>query len=373
MSNSSLHVGQPNLGDLNVFYKLVAEIMERRWLTNNGEVVQEFEKRLCDYLGVKHCIPVCNGTVGLQIVYQGLELQGDVITTPYTFVATPHSLCWEHLQPVFVDIDPATHNLDPKAVEAAITPETSAILGVHVWGRPCAPEALQEIADHHGIPLIFDAAHAFGCAHNGRMIGNFGNCEVFSFHATKFFNTFEGGAIATNDDELASRIRLLKNFGFSGMDNVIFLGTNGKLSEVHAAMGLACFEVIDELLSNNRRNYLQYREHLTKLSGVRFLDYDDVEKCNYQYVAIEIDKRKFPVDRDTLLSHLHDSGIIARRYFYPGCHRMEPYATQYPDLRNTLQITNDLCSKVLILPAGASLEPEDINRVCKKIESFSRS
>jgi dTDP-4-amino-4,6-dideoxygalactose transaminase len=276
---------------------------------------------------------------------------------------------WEGLEPVFVDIDPVTHLMDPAKVEALITPRTSAILGVHAWGRACYPESLQEIADRHGLQLYFDAAHAFGCSHSGKKIGNFGRCEVFSFHATKFFNTFEGGAIATNDDELAAKMRLMINFGFTGVDSVVHLGTNGKMSEIHAAMGLACFESLDEIVRTNKAHYDHYRERLSKLPGIRFIDYDDMEESNHQYIAIEIDADKAGCSRDELMYKLHDQKIMVRRYFYPGCHKMEPYLSLYPRLNNQLPITDALCQKVMILPNGTGVRPEDVDNVCEAIET----
>ncbi|MGB2403333.1 MAG: DegT/DnrJ/EryC1/StrS family aminotransferase [Akkermansiaceae bacterium] len=368
-TTEELLVGRPNLGNHDIFLSKTEEILKRRWLTNNGRNVQDLEKKLCSYLGVRHCIPVCNATVGLQLCVHAFGLTGEVVTTPYTFVATAHALQWEGIRPVFADIELSTHNLDPQAVEAAITAHTTAILGVHVWGRPCVPEALQEIADRHKIPLMFDAAHAFGCSHNGRMIGNFGNCEVFSFHATKFFNTFEGGAIATNDDDLAAKIRLMKNFGFSGMDNVVHLGTNAKMSEIHAAMGLACYDVIDNILTTNKAHYNHYRKRLSSLPGIRFCNYDDVEKSNYQYIVIEIDNDDCAIGRDSLMNHLHASGVMARRYFYPGCHNMEPYMSLYSDKQKKVPMTDKLTSRTLILPTGTALTADDVDRVCDCIEA----
>jgi dTDP-4-amino-4,6-dideoxygalactose transaminase len=344
-------------------------IFERRWFTNNGQVVKELEARLCAYLGVRHCIPVCNATIGLQVACHALDLTGEVLVPAFTFVATPHSVHWEGLKPVFVDIDPMTHLMDPAKVEAAITPQTSAILGVHAWGRACNPEALQTIADKHGLKLYFDAAHAFACGHAGKMIGHFGNCEVFSFHATKFFNSFEGGAIATNDDALAERIRLMINFGFKGMDTVIHLGTNGKMSEVHAAMGLACMETLDHILATNKRHYDHYRARLSTLPGITFHNYDDVERSNFQYVAIEIDQDAAGISRDELMYALHKQEIMVRRYFYPGCHRMEPYATQYPQPEGSLPETDRLCQRVMILPTGTGITPNDVDLVCDAIQA----
>ena len=359
-----LLVGRPNLGNRDCFQRHLEGIFDRRWFTNNGQVVRELEARLCGYLGVRHCIPVCNATVGLQVACQAMDLAGEVIVPAYTFVATPHSLQWEGIKPVFADIDPSTHLLDPRSVRERITPRTSAILGVHLWGRACLPEQLGQIADEHGLQLYFDAAHAFGCAHAGRMIGSFGRCEVFSFHATKFFNTFEGGAITTNDDQLAERIRLMINFGFVGMDTVVHLGTNGKMSEIHAAMGLACFESLDEIVAANRRNLDQYRRELNGLRGVQLHDYDDLERCNFQYVVVEIDPTAAGKDRDELMARLHAERIIARRYFHPGCHRMEPYATLYPDQADSLPITDRVCSRVLVLPTGTAVSPTEISWVC---------
>ncbi|MCB1092541.1 MAG: aminotransferase class I/II-fold pyridoxal phosphate-dependent enzyme [Verrucomicrobiae bacterium] len=364
-----LVVGRPNIGCRIYFNELVDGIFARRWFSNNGQLVKELEQRLCDYLGVKHCIPVCNATIGLQVVCHALGLKGEVLVPAFTFVATPHSVHWEGLEPVFVDIDPTTHLMDPEKAEALITPRTSAILGVHAWGRACEPERLQDLADRHGLELYFDAAHAFGCKHNRLMIGNFGRCEVFSFHATKFFNTFEGGAIATNDDELAARMRLMINFGFTGLDSVVHLGTNGKMSEIHAAMGLSCFEALDDIVATNRGHFNRYRARLSDLPGVSFRDYDDVQKTNYQYVTIEIDGETSGVTRDDVMHALHSRQIMVRRYFYPGCHRMEPYASLYPRLASQLPITDSVCERVLVLPTGTGISTEDVDRVCDAIEA----
>ena len=234
-----LHVGRPNISNREKFLASVARVLDNQWLTNNGPLVQEFEQRIADQLGVKHCVAMCNGTIALEIAIRALGLTGEVIVPSWTFVATAHALYWQGITPIFADIDSATHNLDPAAVRRMITPRTSGIIGVHLWGRAAPVDELQAIANEYGLKLMFDAAHAFGSSYQGQSIGQFGACEVFSFHATKSFNTMEGGAVTTNDDELAEAMRLMRNFGFKGYDNVIHPGTNGKMIEVCAAMGLA--------------------------------------------------------------------------------------------------------------------------------------
>lgn len=254
-----LHVGRPNIGNRERFLERAGQMLDRLWLTNHGPLVQEFEKRIADYVGVKHCICVCNATIGLELAIRAVGLRGEVIVPSYTFIATAHALQWQEITPVFADMDPATHNLDPARIERHITPRTTGILATHVWGRPCPVEALTEIAARRGLKLMFDAAHAFRMLAPGRMVGGFGSVEVFSFHATKFLNSLEGGAIMTNDDALATRIRLMTNFGFSDYDKVIHLGTNGKMTEACAAMGLTNLECIDDLVAVNRRNQEAYR------------------------------------------------------------------------------------------------------------------
>ena len=362
-------VGRPNVGNTQLFRQLVEKIIERRWFTNYGEVVQELERKLEAYLGVKHCIAVCNATLGLQVVCHALELKGEAVSPAFTFVATPHSLKWEGVQPVFADVDTVTHLLDPDSVRRSITSKTTAILGVHLWGRACHPTTLSAIAEEYGLELYFDAAHAFGCTHHGVKIGSFGRCEVFSFHATKFFNTFEGGAIATNDEALAERIRLMINFGFKGQDKVISLGANGKMSEIHAAMGLACLDQIDRLMQRNQIVYQRYKEHLSNIPGVRFMDYDDVELSNAQYIVIEVNEAETGVSRDQVLMRLHEENIIARRYFYPGCHLMEPYVSELRENPPNLPGTVEISSKILILPGGSSLEEEDVDFICDLFKS----
>jgi len=320
-----LYVGRPNIGNRERLLERINDLLDRRWLTNNGPYLHEFERCLADMVGVKHCIAICNGTVALEIVIRALGLTGEVIVPAFTFIATAHALRWQEITPVFCDIDPCTHNINPHKIEDMITPLTSGIIGVHVWGRPCDIESLAEIARRHKLKLLFDAAHAFGCSYRGRMIGNFGNAEVFSFHATKFVNTFEGGAVATNDDDLAAEIRLMKNFGFTWYDKVDYIGTNGKMNEVSAAMGLTSLESMDEFIAVNYRNYKQYQSELEGIPGIQLIKFDETERCNYQYIVLKIDEHIAGLSRDQFVEILHAENVLARRYFYPGCHRMEPY------------------------------------------------
>jgi dTDP-4-amino-4,6-dideoxygalactose transaminase len=338
-------------------------MLDRQWLSNNGPLVQEFEKRIAEYVGVKHAIAVCNGTVALELAAKALDLKGEVIIPSYTFVATAHALQWQGIRPVFADINQATHNLDPAAVEVRITGQTSAIVGVHLWGRPCPVESLQELADRHRLALMFDASHAFGCSHKGRMIGNFGACEVFSFHATKFLNSFEGGAITTNCDNLAVRLRKMKNFGFEGYDNVSTLGTNGKMPEICAAMGLTGLDSIADFIANNRRNYDAYRESLKGMPGIELMPYDPEEAGNFQYIIVEL-ADDLCSRRDEVVDALHSGGVLARKYFWPGCHRMMPYRELYPEEHRHLGQTERVAARVIVLPTGMSVETADIERIC---------
>jgi len=365
--SDKLYVGRPNVGNRERFLERVNDILDRKWLTNAGQYVQEFEQKLADYLQVKHCIAICNATIALEITSRALGLTGEVIVPSFTFIATAHSLQWQEITPVFCDLDQRTHTLDPACVSRMITPRTSGIIGVHTWGRSCDIEGLVAIAARHNLKLMFDAAHAFGCSHRGKMIGGFGDAEIFSFHATKFFNTLEGGAVATNNDELAAKIRLMKNFGFAGFDNVIYIGTNGKMNEVSAAMGLTSLESLDEFIALNHRNYRQYQQELSGLPGIRLISYKENEKHNYQYVVLEIDEAITGVSRDRIIQILHAENVIARRYFYPGCHRMEPYRSFFPHASMLLPETERLTQRVMLLPTGTAVGAEEISGICSII------
>jgi dTDP-4-amino-4,6-dideoxygalactose transaminase len=361
-----LHVGRPNIGNREEFLEYVNDIFERRWLTNNGPLVEQLETQIAERLGVKYCVAMCNGTAALEIAIRAVDLTGEVIVPSYTFIATAHALFWQGITPVFADIGPATHTLDPEAVRSMITPRTTGILATHLWGAACDVEALQTIADAHGLKLIFDAAHAFLSSHGNRMIGGFGEAEVFSFHATKFFNTFEGGAVTTNDDDLANTMRLMRNFGFAGLDNVIHPGTNGKMTEICAAMGLVNLNLVNEVIEANRTNYDAYCKALNPIEGLSVLRIDGRGQSNYQYVVLEVDPG-FPVTRDGIVEALHAENILARRYFWPGCHQMKPYRELYPHAGLVLPNTQAVADRVIILPTGTTLPadaPETIRDVC---------
>lgn len=363
-----LHVGRPNIGDRTRLLQRINNILDERWLTNGGPFVQELELRIADLVGVKHCIAICNATVALEIAIRALGLSGEVIVPSFTFVATAHALQWQEITPVFCDIDPLTHNIDPRRIEELITPRTTGIIAVHLWGRACNVEQLQEIAERRNLKLLFDAAHAFGCSYKGQTIGGFGLAEVLSFHATKFLNTLEGGAVLTNDDQVAQNVRLMKNFGFTYYDRSDCIGTNGKMNEVSASVGLTNLESMHDFIETNARNYQQYSKELAGLPGISLMNYDANEKCNYQYIVMEIDEAETSVTRDELLEILHAENVLARRYFYPGCHRMKPYRSRYPGAGLTLPVTEHVADRVVQLPTGTAVGSDEISKIGELIK-----
>ncbi len=362
--SEKLHIGRPNPGNFKHLIERLTDIFERCWFTNNGIYVQELENKIAAMVGAKHCIAMCNGTLALEIAIRAAGLTGEVIVPSFTFIATAHALQWQGITPVFCDIDPTTHNIDPYRLKKIITPHTTGIIGVHTWGRPCDVDALVDFSQRHHLKLLFDAAHAFACSYHGKMIGQFGDAEIFSFHATKFFNTFEGGAVTTNNDAMAAQIRLMNNFGFQGYDRVISVGTNGKMNEISAAMGLTSFENIEDYINVNYRNYRQYQSELKEVQGILLIDYDENQKCNYQYIVCEIDENITKINRDQLIEILHAENVLARRYFFPGCHKMEPYRSLFPDAGKNLFCTEQLIKKVLTLPTGMAIGQNEIHKIC---------
>ncbi len=348
----TLHVGRPNIGNRVSLMRRLNDILDRRWLSNDGTYVRALEYNIAEMVGVRHCIAVCNATVGLQVAMKAAGVTGQVIVPAWTHIATAHALTWIGLEPVFVDVTP-WHNIDTARVQEAITARTGAILGVHLWGRPCWTEQLERIASCHEFPLLFDAAHAFGCSESGRMIGGFGDAGVFSFHATKFVNGFEGGVICTNDDGLAERARAMINFGYQDGE-IQHMGTNAKMSEPSAAMALTSMESMGEFVAINRCNYHEYRR---QLPGVTFVEFDESESNNYQYVVIELP------DRDKVMEALHAENVLAKRYFWPGLHRERPYNTGA-----TLPETERLAACTLVLPTGTAIGVAEITRVCDIIK-----
>lgn len=363
-----LHVGEPNLGDEEAFFQRVRDLLQRRWFTNDGPYVQEFERRVREVVGTKHCVAVTNGTTGLEILLKALDISGEVIVPSFTFIASAHVLSWLGIKPIFCDIDPDTHNIDPNSLDELITDSTTAIMGVHVWGRPCEIDQLNEIARRRSVKLIFDAAHAFGASFHGTCLGNFGEAEVFSFHATKHVNSLEGGVIATNNDELAERCRLMRNFGFSGYDNVVDLGINGKMNEISAAMGISTLEVRSEILDHNLSIYKAYLSKLEGVEGLSIVQYDSFNDPNYHYIVIEIDEAVTGVSRDDLYKILHAENVLARRYFYPGCHRMEPYASNPMYAEESLPHTEFISERVLVLPTGTAITTIDVEKLCELLD-----
>lgn len=357
-----LHVGRPNIGDRQAFLQRVNKILDNQWLTNNGPMAVELEQRIAEYLGAKHCVAMCNGTVALEIAIRALGLEGEVIVPSWTFVATAHALYWQGITPVFADIDPLTHNLAPDAVRRMITPRTTGIIGVHLWGRAAPIDELQAIADEHGLKLMFDAAHAFGSTYKGQTIGSFGACEVFSFHATKSFNTFEGGAVVTNDDTLAETMRLMRNFGFAGYDNVIHPGTNGKMIEVCAAMGLTNLESHADVVNSNTRNHAAYGAALANVPDISLLSYAPHERNSHHYVVIEVGEN-CPATRDQIVTALHAENILARKYFWPGVHKMRPYRDLFPHAGLMLPQTERIAERVIVLPNGTALPDQAIQTI----------
>lgn len=354
----ALHVGRPNIGDKQAILKRISDILDRRWLTNDGPCVRELEERIAERVGVKNCVAICNGTVALELLLKALGLQGEIIVPSFTFVATAHCVSWLGHQPVFADVNPYTHSLDPAHVEKLITPKTTGIIGVHLWGIPCDVKGLTAVARAHNLRLIFDAAHAFGCSHEGKPIGGHGDAEVYSFHATKFFNTFEGGAIVTNDSNLAQECRRLRNFGFEGFDNVTRIGTNGKMTEVCAAMGLESLASLDRFIATNRANWSAYEAELRDVPGIRLLDYSSPDSRNYQYVVLNVEPTGAGLSRDELAAVLTAENVLARRYFTPGSHRMVAYREEHGRLK--LPVTELLSQQVLCLPTGTAISESDI-------------
>ncbi len=358
-----LHVGRPNIGDREVLLRRIGDLLDRRWLTNDGPLVHELEETVAESHGVAGAVAVCNATLGLQLLARGLGLAGEILMPAFTFVATAHAIMWQGAQPEFVDIRRSDHNIDVAAVKAAITERTGGIVGVHLWGRPCAVKDLTVLAAAHGLPLVFDAAHALGVRGPDGAVGGGGRAEVLSLHATKFVNSFEGGLVVGNDHALLDEIRSLRNFGFADYDTVTAIGTNAKMPEVCAAMGLTSLEAAPAFAAANLRNFEAYRDCLGDRPGLRLLEYDPDGTWNFQYVVVEVDPATTGIERDAIVAALHAENVLARRYFFPGCHRHAPYVLSRREW--DLPVTDDVAARVVVLPTGTSIGPDDCLTVGK--------
>ena len=358
-----IFVTQPSLPPLDEFVKYLEDIWKTKCLTNEGKYHQEFEINLCDYLGVEYNSIFANGTLALMTALQVLRVTGEVITTPYSFVATTHALHWNGIKPIFCDIEPITMNLDPKKIEAAITPQTTAILPVHIYGNPCNVDEIQKIADIYGLKVIYDAAHAFGVEVNGNSILNCGDLSVLSFHATKVITTFEGGAIVCHDEIMKKRIDFLKNFGYSDEITVVGQGINGKMNEVQAAMGLLQLKYIDSAREKSQKIVCLYREMMEEVKGIRYLNDFEGVKHNYSYFPIFIDEREYRKSRDEVYEELKANKIFARRYFYPLISQFSAYKGLPSASVSNLPVADRLSNEILCLPIYPDLDHNDVERV----------
>lgn len=366
MSDKPIYVTRPYLPPLEEFIPYLEQIWENKRITNNGPYHQQLEKALCEYLGVDHLALFTNGTIALVTALQALRITGEVITTPYSFVATAHSLLWNGIKPVFVDIDPATCNLNPEKIEAAITPQTTAILPVHCYGNPCDVERIERIADTYGLKVIYDGAHAFGVKYKGESLFKHGDLSVLSFHATKVFNTFEGGAIVCPDAKTKQRIDYLKNFGFADEVTVVAPGINGKMNEISAAFGLLQLNHIDEALERRKAIEARYREALADATGVSLLSMPPDTEGNASYVPIFINS-DYPLDRDTLYQKMKTAGINGRRYFYPLISDMPMYRGLPSAKTEKLPAATSIANRVVCLPIYPGLTNEQIDSVVTAI------
>jgi len=362
LNKKPIYVTQPLLPPLEEYIPYLEKIWKNKWLTNGGPFHQELEKKLADYLGVEHLALFTNGTLALVSALQALRITGEVITTPFSFVATAHSLLWNGIKPVFVDIHPETFNLGPEKIEAAITPHTTAIMPVHVYGKPCDVEKIQKIADTYGLKVIYDAAHAFGVNYKGQSLLKHGDLSILSFHATKVFNTFEGGAIVCPDSKTKNRIDDLKNFGYNGEVTVVAPGINAKMNELQAAFGLLQLNHVAKAIDRRREIDAQYRKKLSSVTGISCPPLPADTIYNYAYFPILIEK-EYPLSRDELNDELRQYGIFARRYFYPLISEFPMYRGLPSAMQSNLPIARKAADQVLCLPIYPALENESITRI----------
>lgn len=367
MNHKNIPVAQPFLPELSEFIPYLEQIWDNRWLTNNGPFHQQLEAKLAEYLGVEHVSLFNNATIALITALQAMRISGEVITTPYSFVATSHSIMWNGLEPVFVDIDPTTFNIDPAKIEAAITTRTTAIMPVHCYSNPCDVEAIQKIADNYGLKVIYDAAHAFGVNYKGQSLLKWGDLSILSFHATKVFNTFEGGAIISPDAKTKQRIDRLKNFGIADELTVTAPGINGKMSEINAAFGLVQLKHIDQAMAQRQAVDARYREALADVTGITLYQHNSNANCNFSYFPILIEA-EYPLSRDELYDKLKTNHILSRRYFYPLISNMPIYRGLPSADVDQLPQSNRLAEKVLCLPIFTELTRVEQQQIIELIK-----
>lgn len=367
MNEKQITVTAPLLPDLEEFNGLLKEIWDSKWITNNGSFHKQLEKELAEYLKVPYISLFTNGTLPLLTALQALRVTGEVITTPYSFVATTHSIWWNGCKPVFVDIDPATGNIDPDAIEAAITNKTTAIMPVHVYGKPCDTKRIQDIADKYGLKVIYDAAHAFGVEVDGESILKAGDMSTLSFHATKVYNTLEGGALVMHDEQTKKRIDYLKNFGFAGETEVVAPGINSKVDEVRAAYGIINLRQVDAAIEARHQVAVKYREALRPIEGITFMDDMPGVKHNYSYFPIFVDAEKYGMTRDELYAKMRSHNVLGRRYFYPLISTFSTYRGLPSAAPENLPKAHKMADSVICLPMHHELSSEDIDRVLELI------
>lgn len=363
MNKDIITVTSPLLPNLDEFTDSLKEIWESKWITNNGQFHQKLEAALAEYLKVPYVSLFTNGTLPLLTALQALRITGEVITTPYSFVATTHALWWNGIKPVFVDIDPSTGNIDPQKIEAAITPRTTAILPVHVYGKPCDTEAIQAIADKYGLKVIYDAAHAFGVEVNGESLLNAGDMSTLSFHATKVFNTIEGGAMVMHDEKTKQRIDYLKNFGFANEIEVVGPGINSKMDEIRSAYGLLNLKQVDAAIAARQKVAVAYREALRNVDGISFWDDMPGVRHNYSYFPIFVDAKKYGMTRDELYMKMKDQGVWGRRYFYPLISEFSTYRGLESSRPENLPNAHMMADTVICLPMHHALTKEEIDKI----------
>lgn len=362
-----IHITRPPLPDRKKVYRKIDEIWNSRWLTNAGRQLRQYEAALKKYLDVPYISLFCNGTLALQLACQALRLSGEVITTPFTFAATPHVLYWNRITPVFCDIDPYTFNLNPERIERLITPNTTAILPVHVFGYPCDTQSIREIANRYGLRVVYDAAHSFGVEVNGNKIGNFGDLSMLSFHATKIYHTLEGGALTFKEESFRERLEYAKNFGFKDEENIVVPGINAKMNEFQAAVGLLMLDLVGEEIEKRKQLTMVYRDRLGEMPGINFRTEMPGVKHNYYNFVITVDPNQFGMSRDELYKRLKTYNIYTRRYFYPLCSQFQCYRNYPSSAPENLPVAEKVSKSILTLPLYGTLCEQDIHKICDVI------